>query len=77
MNDTHTTGPTNDRSSNDGSPQHPVDELAALDPAEAPAAAEQYARELAGELEAAGAAAPEPVQLQADMGDGSSQDTNL
>ena len=49
---------------------HPIDNLAALDPAEAPEAAEEYAQELAAELEEAGAAT-EPVQLQADLEDSS------
>lgn len=46
----------------------PVTELAGLDPADAPAAAERFAAELADELEAAGAPASEPVQMQADLG---------
>ena len=46
-----------------------VEALAAMDPADAPAAAERYALELAADLEDAGAAAPAPVQLSADLGD--------
>ena len=51
--------------------EHPVDTLAGMDPADAPAAAEGYAAELAAELEDAGASSPDPVQLRADLGDGS------
>lgn len=47
----------------------PITELAALDPADAPSAAEAYAAELAAELEEAGAQPAQPVQLQADLGD--------
>ncbi|MCP3998679.1 MAG: hypothetical protein GY722_26955 [bacterium] len=46
-----------------------VEKLAAMDPADAPGAAERYALELAKDLEDAGAAAPDPVQLSADLGD--------
>ncbi len=48
--------------------QTPSD-LAALDPADAPTAAEAYAAQLASELEAAGAEPGEPVQLQAQLDD--------
>ena len=48
--------------------QRPGD-LAALDPADAPAAAEAYAAQLASELEVAGAKPGEPVQLQAQLDD--------
>jgi len=47
----------------------PVDALAAMDPADAPGAAERYAAELAAALEEAGAEAANPVQLRADLGD--------
>lgn len=71
MNDTHTFEPIGDEPPRSDTGRHPVDDIAALDPADAPAAAERYAMELAAELEAAGAAPPDPVQLQADLGDGS------
>lgn len=48
-----------------------VDALAAMDPADAPGAAERLAATLAEDLEEAGASAPDPVQLRADLGDGS------
>jgi hypothetical protein len=67
MNDTHT--PEGEMTPNPAGANHPIDELAALDPADAPGAAEQYAASLAAELEDAGAAAPDPVQLEADLGD--------
>lgn len=70
MDDTHTFDPTDDNQRDSTTGGDAVDDLAALDPAEAPVAAERYAGELAAELEAAGAAAPDPVQLQADLGDG-------
>ncbi len=66
MNDTHT-------SDNDGK-NHPVDGMAQLDPADTPAAAEQYAADLAAELEQVGETVADPVQLQADLGDGGSND---
>jgi len=69
MDDTHSAD-TGDRISGEGTTKgHPVEVLAGLDPAEAPAAAEKYAYELAAELEEAGATPAEPVQLRADLGD--------
>ena len=52
-----------------GKEEDPVDALAAMDPADAPGAAERYAAELAVDLEDAGAEATNPVQLRADLGD--------
>ena len=46
-----------------------ISDLAKLDPAEAPPAAEALAADLAGELESAGAAAPQPTQPNADRSD--------
>jgi hypothetical protein len=46
-----------------------IGSLAELDPAEAPAAAEALAADLANELESAGAAAPEPAQNHPDRRD--------
>ena len=46
-----------------------ISALAELDPAEAPPAAEALAADLAGELESAGAAAPEAGQHQPDRHD--------
>ena len=71
MDHTHTFEQNEDEPPSTDADGHPVDLLAALDPADAPAAAERYAGDLAAELEAAGAAAPDPVQLQADLGEGS------
>ncbi len=70
MDDTHTFEPTDDELPGNDADGDPIDALAALDPADAPAAAERYADELATELEDAGATPPDPVQLQADLGDG-------
>ena len=64
MDDTH--DPTLE---GDASKEDAIAELAELDPADAPAAAEALAADLASELEAAGTPAPEPVQLRADLGD--------
>jgi hypothetical protein len=68
MNDTHGFEPDESLPSDEA--QHPVDRLAALDPADAPDVAERYAVELAAELEESGGTAPDPVQLQADLDDG-------
>jgi hypothetical protein len=71
MNDTHT--PEEDvRAANpaDVAAEHPADAIAELDPADAPAAAERYASELAAELDEVGVANTDPVQLQADLGAG-------
>lgn len=68
MNDTHTSDDVT-RSTGADAESHPADAIAELDPADAPAAAEGYASELAAELEEAGAAPTDPVQLQADLGD--------
>lgn len=76
MNDTHTFEPTGNEPPSDGDDRDAIDELKALDPADAPAAAERYAGELAAELEAAGAAAPDPVQLQADLDDRADPDVD-
>jgi hypothetical protein len=67
MNDTHTFD--DDMTTDPADGKHPVDELAEMDPADVPGAAERYAATLAAELEDAGAAAPDPVQLRADLGD--------
>ncbi len=69
MNDTHAFEPEDDMTSNPADTEQPVDDLAAMDPADAPGAAERYAASLAAELEDEGAAAPDPVQLRADLGD--------
>lgn len=69
MNDTHTPDDSADAVSSPGPGGHPAEEIAAMDPAEAPAAAERYAAELAAELEGAGGTPQEPVQLQADLDD--------
>ncbi len=69
MNDTQTSDDDVTRSTGVDPEQHPADAIAELDPADAPAAAERYASELAAELEEAGAASADPVQLQADLGD--------
>ncbi len=69
MDDTHEY--ENEDNMTESDSQHPVDALADLDPADAPGAAERYAAKLAAELEDAGASAPDPVQLRADLGDGS------
>jgi len=66
MDDTHTTD------IDDGDP---IAELAELDPADAPKAAEAYAAQLAAELEEAGAPPANPVQLRADLGGTSDQAT--
>ncbi|MEA2002827.1 MAG: hypothetical protein U9N84_13215 [Actinomycetota bacterium] len=75
MDDTHTSDTGVGSSAEDPAHQHPADALADLDPADAPAPAEQYAYELATELEEAGAVPADPVQLQADLGDG--EDTRV
>jgi hypothetical protein len=67
MNDTHASGIDNENPGDGTKPDDAVDALAALDPADAPRAAEQYAADLAAELEAAGGQAADPVQLQADL----------
>ncbi len=67
MNDTHAP-----ELHDDGTPEAlsgPVEAMAELDPADAPEAAEQLARELAGELEEAGGEATQPVQLRAELDD--------
>jgi predicted component of type VI protein secretion system len=69
MDHTHTSDTGVGPSTEDPMHQHPADALADLDPADAPAPAERYAHELATELEEAGAAPADPVQLQADLGD--------
>ncbi len=75
MNDTHTAG-NDDEAPQDGDDRpDPVDRLAALDPADAPEVAEEYARKLAADLEEAGAPAADPVQLRADLGDTESATT--
>ena len=70
MNDTHTFDKDADDASDTASSEHPVDKIAAMDPADAPAAAEGFAAELAAELENSGATPPDPVQLQADLPEG-------
>ena len=65
MNDTHTPEEDVSTAVADG---HPADAIAELDAADAPAAAEQYASELAAELDAVGVTDADPVQLQADLG---------
>jgi hypothetical protein len=61
MNDTH------EPSTEDTKPDaDAIASLAELDPAEAPAAAEALAAELANQLESAGGAAPETAQHQFD-----------
>lgn len=67
MNNTHGSDLPDDVTA-DRDETHPADALAALDPADAPAAAEQYAERLAAELEGSGGADSNPVQLQADLG---------
>jgi hypothetical protein len=69
MNDTHTADIDDGLGHGDSGPGDPIANLAALDPADAPKAAEDYARELAAELEEAGAPPANPVQLRADLGD--------
>jgi hypothetical protein len=49
----------------------PVTALAALDPADAPQAAEDYAEALEVDLESAGDSSRRPVQMQVDLGAGS------
>jgi hypothetical protein len=67
MDDTHT--PAN---GDDQTPEMTtsLDELAAMDPADAAGAAERLAAELAADLESVGGSAEKPVQLRADLGDG-------
>ena len=67
MNDTHDS--EHDGAAPAGSLPDPVEAMAELDPADAPAAAEDLARELASELEEAGGQAAQPVQLRAELGD--------
>ena len=69
MNHTHTSHDDGTGTGADGEETHPVDGFAGLDPADAPAAAEQYAADLAAELEQLGESATQPVQLQADLDD--------
>jgi hypothetical protein len=68
MNDTHNSEQPDTEASRIPPDGDPIGEMAAVDPADAPVLAERYAADLAAELEAAGAAAPDPVQLQADLG---------
>ncbi len=68
MDDKHHTDET--PTAGDGDPD-PIAELGALDPADAPGPAERLAADLASELEDAGADAPPPVQLRADLEGGS------
>ena len=70
MNDTHA-NETEDTVGDPNPATDAVDAIAAMDPADAPGAAERLAAELAEDLEEAGASAPDPVQLRADLGDGS------
>ena len=67
MDDTHASDIDNENPADDTEADDAVAALAALDPADAPRAAEQYAADLAAELEAAGGQAADPVQLQADL----------
>ena len=67
MNDTHDS--EHDGGEPAGSLQDPIEAVAELDPADAPAAAEDMARQLASELEEAGGQAAQPVQLRAELGD--------
>ncbi|MCP4308140.1 MAG: hypothetical protein GY926_26795 [bacterium] len=67
MNDTHNSEPTDPGTPPTPSEGDPIDGIAAADPADAPPLAERYAMDLAVELEESGAAAPDPVQLQADL----------
>ena len=69
MNNTHNFETTEADEPPTASGGRPIDELAAMDPADAPPHAEQYAMDLAAELEEVGAAASDPVQLQADLND--------
>ena len=72
MNDTHT--PEEDVSAAVGN-GHRADAIAELDAADAPAAAEQYASELAAELDGVGVTDGDPVQLQADLGIAAADDS--
>lgn len=67
MDDTHEEKTEHDMTENHE--EDAVEKLAAMDPADAPGAAERYALELAKDLEDADAAPPDPVQLSADLGD--------
>lgn len=72
MDDTHATSHRDNEppASDDAPPSDgtgPAEALAALDPADAPALAENLAAELAEDLEAAGAPPPEPTQLAVDI----------
>jgi hypothetical protein len=74
MNDTHT--PEEDVSAVVAD-AHPADAIADLDAADAPAAAEKYASELAAELDEVGVAGADPVQMQADLGDATAEDSRV
>lgn len=67
MNDTHNSERSDTGASQTPQNGDPIDAMEAVDPADAPALAERYAVDLAAELEESGAAAPDPVQLQADL----------
>jgi hypothetical protein len=69
MDDTHTDDNPEDGAEQSDSGPHPADEIAALDPAEAPDAAESYAARLAAELDRAGAAPVEPEQPEPELGE--------
>lgn len=62
MNDTQPASPESETPSLD-----PIAQLAAMDPADTPAPFESYAQLLTDELEQAGASAPVPEQLSADL----------
>ncbi len=68
MDDTQIPELGNGRGAEDGAGDA-IDALAAMDPADAPGAAERIAAELAAELEDAGGTATQPVQLRAELGD--------
>jgi hypothetical protein len=69
MDDTHTADNDGETLQDDGGRVDRIDDLAALDPADAPRVAEEIAADLAAELEEAGAPASKPVQLRADLGE--------
>ena len=75
MNDTHTADFDDENPRHEHDSADPIEHLAELDPADAPQAAEEYAANLAADLEAAGAQATDPVQLRADLGDAARDDT--
>lgn len=69
MDDTHTADNDGDALQDDSGQGDRIDDLGALDPADAPPVAEELAADLAAELEEAGSPASGPVQLRADLGE--------